>query len=107
MSQLAQIFNENFSEEAETSQAKVAAATEVLGQNPYEMTDEEVDAKIAELQENEKFAAEAGLEFARGEIMAEGFMHRLAEEGTIPELNEKLSFIVEKLGGQTNGATQS
>ena len=100
---VAQLWEEQFSPEAVVWSAIEKRAETILGKPIDEMTEAEVEAKLAELQHHEEFGKEAQVDYVRGQVMAEGFMDRLKEAGVnLPEINEKLSHVVGRLNGASS-----
>ncbi len=106
-SSVASLFQEHFSDESVEQEALAKTAAEVLGKPIEEMSDEEVNEKLAELQQQEALVKVAELDYARGQFIGQGFLDRLAADGIdlreIHEVNEKLGSITEKIAGK-NGS---
>lgn len=99
---VAKLWEDQYSPEAVERTTVEKKAEEILGKPIDEMTAEEVEVKLAELQQHEELSKEAQVDYVRGQVMAEGFMDRCKEAGfNLPELNEKLAHVA----GQLNGTT--
>jgi hypothetical protein len=102
---VAKLWETQFSPEAQVVSQIEKRASEMLGKPIDQMSDDEVEAKLAEIKYQEAFHKEAQVDYVRGQVMAEGFMDRLKDAGIdLPGMNEKLGSLASHLG--TNGTTK-